>query len=384
MAEYRNLLPGTLDPNAIEDQIFEEIQERFPDWEPADGNLETWIVKSLAFRISELFETTVDVADEIFATYGAFRGVPRYSAERAVAESTWTMVNDSGFTIPAGTQVAVARSGNDLVAFEVIEDVTLPNGETTGTIYLLAVEPGSSGNELTGAAELIDALVFVDSIEIVGESSGGQDEEPIDDYLLRLRDRLQIATETPITPADFQTIARTFHPFVGRAVARDGYDPDTETDENERMISLAVTDADGEPLTSGQKTDVSETLESLREVNFVVHVIDADYTEIDVEVEFVALPGFDPAAVRDAVDAELTGYLSPSQWGRRIPGAGEYSEPIEFTTTVRYLEIASLIDRVPGVDYIDTLGIAKSGDAPGTADLELDGAVPLTRPGTFS
>jgi hypothetical protein len=52
--------------------------------------------------------------------------------------------------------------------------------------------------------------------------------------------------------------------------------------------------------------------------------------------------------------------------------------------TVRYFEIISLIDRVPGVDYVSSVTINKDGDTPGTADLTLTGAVPLTRPGTFA
>lgn len=384
MPEYRNLLPGTTDPNTIEEQIIEEIQDRFADWEPADGNLETWIIKALSFRLAELYESTIDVADEIFVTYGNYRGIPRFEAQQAVGTSTWTMIDDAGYTIPAGIQVAVPRSGNEFVAFEVAEETVIASGETTGSVSLFAVEPGSSGNGLSGTAQLIDSLFFVQEIELDEATSAGQDEEPIEEYLLRLRERLQIATETPITPRDFQVIARTFHPFVGRAIARDGYDPDTETDENERMIALAVTDEDGDTLTSEQKTEVTETLEGLREVNFVVHVIDADYTEIDVEFEFVALPGFDSSEVRSSVEDELTRYFSPGQWGQRFPGAGQYPDASIIDSTVRFLEVASVIDRVTGVDYITNLGIAASGDTPGTDDIELEGAVPLTRPGTFS
>jgi hypothetical protein len=294
------------------------------------------------------------------------------------------MVDGAGYTIPAGTQIAVPRSGNDLVAFEVVEDSVIEPGDTTGPVSLIAVEAGTSGNGLSGAAQLIDALSFVQGIQVDADTEAGQDEEPIEDYLLRLRERLQVATETPITPTDFQIIARTFHPFVDRAIARDGYDPDTETEENERMIALAVTDQDGEPLTTEQKTEVAETLEGLREVNFVVHVIDADYTEIDVEFEFAALPGFDLGDVRSTVETALTAYFSPARWGQRSPGAGDAAENVGIEATVRFLEVASVIDQVTGVDYISSLGIAKAGDSPGTVDLSLDGAVPLTRPGTFS
>lgn len=384
MPEYRQLLPEVSDPNQIEEQIFEELQVRFPEWEAAEGNLEVWMVRALSVRIAELYETAVDVADEIFTTYGRLRGIFRYEPAQAVADSTWTMVDDAGYTIQAGTEVSIARSGNDFVTFEVVDDVVIDPGDTTGTVSLIATEPGAAANSLDGPVELIDALVFVDSITIDESTAGGVDEEPLADYLNRLRDRLLVATETPILPRDFEIIALTFHPFVSRAIARDGYDPDTDTDENERMISLAVTDQEGEPLTSGEREEVQDTLEGLREVNFIVHVIDADYTEIDVEFDFEPLAGFDKAEVRTSVENELNFYLSPANWGIRIPGAGEYSGASGFVDVVRYLEVASTIDRVPGVDYITTLNIAEAGDSLGTADISLTGAVPLTRPGTYT
>lgn len=383
MTEYRNLLPDVADPNAIEEAVVEAIQDRFPDWEPAEGNLETWIIRALSVRLGELLETATDVADEIFVTYGDYRGIPRYSPERAVADSTWTFVDDAGYTIPAGAQVAIPRSGNEFVAFEVAEETTVASGSTTAAVPLVALEPGADGNGLTDPPELIDALVYVDSIALDAATSGGVDEEELADYLSRLRDRLRVATETPILPTDFETIARTFHPFVGRAIARDGYNPADDTDDNARMITLAVTDADGEALSAGEKTEVEETLESLRETNFVVNVVDADYTEIDVEFTIAALDGFDASTVRSSVEAELTRYLSPDAWGLRLPRAGVPAES-GYETTVRYLEIASVIDRVPGVDYVVSLAIALDGDTPGNADLTLTGGVPLTRPGTFS
>lgn len=382
MADYTDLLPDGTDPTTIEEDIYETIQTRWPEWEPADGNLETWIVKAIAWRISELHETAVDVADEIFMGYGRMRGIPRFDPAPAVGVSTWTMVDDQGYTIPAGTEVAVPRSGNDLIMFEVAGEVTIAPGQTTGTVNLIAQEPGTEGNGLTSDPQLVDALAYIQQITLDAPTSSGIDEEDLGVYLTRLVERLSVSTETPIVPRDFEVIARTFLPFVSRAVARDGWDPDTSTDNNERMISLAVMDTTGEPLSGPQKTEVADLLESLREVNFTVHVIDADYTAIDVHLEFQPMPGFDPGVVRTAVDDALTVYLSPAEWGRsQITGAAA-----EFILQrhVRYLELAALIDRVPGVDYIETLQLAKAGSGLSTSNITLTGAVPLTRPGAFT
>lgn len=383
MADYTDLIPTDSTPAAIEEGIYDYIQTRWEDWEPADGNPEVWIIKALSLRLSELNETAVDVADEIFATYGAMRNIPRYSPAPAVADSTWTMIDNTGYTIAAGTQVAVPVSGNESVAFEVAAAVTIASGNTTGAVSLIALEPGTAANGLTGNPTLIDALIFVDSITLDAATSSGVDEEELGEYLVRLKERLEISTETPILPRDFEILARTYFPGVSRAVARDGFDPGDSSENNERMIALAVMDADGEALSAPDKAEVEEFLESKREVNFVVNVIDADYTEIDVAYTFTALAGYDATAVRGQVDAALTTYFSPAEWGR-VPGYGMGSTGFVRQPTVRYFEVISLIDRTPGVDYVSAVTINKDGDAPGTSDLTLTGAVPLTRPGAFT
>jgi hypothetical protein len=383
LAEYTELLPIDATPAAIEEGIYDYIQTKWAEWEPADGNLEVWIVKALALRLSELNETAVDVADEIFATYGAMRNIPRYAAAPAVAESTWTMIDSTGYTIAAGTQVAVPVSGNESIAFEVAAEVVVPPSSTTATVSLVALESGTAANGLSGNPTLIDALVFVNTITLTGPTANGVDEEELGAYLDRLKERLEISTETPIIPRDFEILARTYFPFVSRAVARDGFDPSDDSEDNERMIALAVMDSAGEPLTAPQKTQVEDFLQSKREVNFVVNVIDANYTTIDVTYTFTALAGYDSAAVRTQVNAALTTYLSPAEWGR-VPGYGMNASDFVRQPTVRYFEIISLIDRVPGVDYVNSVTINKDGDTPGTADLTLTGAVPLTRPGAFA
>jgi len=382
MPEYEELLPeGADDPTAIEDEIYEELQEQFPDWEPADGNLETWIIKALAFRMSELFEVTTDVADEIFVAYGALRNIDRFQPEEAVGTATFTVVNDAGYTIEAGLEIAVPRSGNDLIPFAVVDDVVIPQGETSGDVAIQAVEPGVDGNGLTGTCELIDPVNFVQDINITTPTEGGVEEEPLAEYLERLRERLLTASETPILPRDFEIIARTFHPFVERAVARDGYDADEETEDNARTISIAVIDEEGEPLTSGQKETVGATLEALREVNWSIFIIDADYTEIDVTYDFETFQGYTKTDVAENVDEALTEFFSPRNWGNfglDLPAGGT---PSRF---VRYFDVVALVDSVPGVDYINTLTINADGDSPDTEDIELQGAVPLTRPGSFT
>ena len=51
---------------------------------------------------------------------------------------------------------------------------------------------------------------------------------------------------------------------------------------------------------------------------------------------------------------------------------------------VRYLELATVVNNVLGVDYITSLQFALNGTALGTADVTLTGVAGLTRPNTIT
>jgi hypothetical protein len=387
LAEYTDLLPEDSSPSAIEEDIYSHIQARWPNWEPSEGQLETWLIRGFALRISEQYGVAIDVADEIFARFGAMLGRPRHSAQAATVMSTWTMVDDAGYYVPQQTLLSIARSGNETSTFLTAADLTVPQGSTTGQVALTAQEEGAAANGLTATPTLIDALAvpggagFVDSITLDSATAGGVDEEDMTAYLDRLAELLTLLTPRPILPADFEILARQ-EPGVYRAVAIDGLDPGDNSTNNERMVAVAVMDEAGDPLpggsTAGTKGWVEDRLDEMRETNFVVHVIDADYTEIDVATTIVTLPEYEHSLVVAQVETALEEYLGPINWGRR--GQREWVN----SDTVRYLEVAEVINRVLGVDYISALTINEDGASPGTTDVALSGTVPVTKPGAIT
>jgi hypothetical protein len=246
-------------------------------------------------------------------------------------------------------------------------------------VPIVAVEPGEAANGLTGVGTLVDTLAFVDDVTIVGSTAGGVDAETDDEYLARLTDELTLMAPRPIVPEDFEILARNIA-GVDRAVAVDGYDPHTDTYDNERTISVAAVDEDGEAVSNDTQAEIEAYLEARREVNFEVHSIDPVYTTIDVVASVVILPGFDSATVLDMVEAALNDYLDPANWGRAQSGDGRFSRPWINTTTVGYLNIARTVLMVEGVAFIDTLTVEG-----GTTDVDLSGdPAPLTRAGTMT
>lgn len=311
-----------------------------------------------------------------------------------------------------------------------------------GSVLLRAVESGTVGNGYTGAMTLVDSLAFVSSVTATTTSSGGVDAETDGEYVDRLAQDLKLLTPRPILAGDFATLARNVA-GVYRALAVDNYIPSqvrtlgitnasnvlvspipyfspadigrtvtgtgiaggttitsytdsthvvmsaTATATNaaasitlgalsnvERAVAVALVDEAGAAVSPTVKQAVSDYLEAMREVNFVVRAMDPTYTNIDVVTTFVKDPSYETVALQTSVQQAILDYLDPGNW------AGGDLTPPEWrqnTNKVRYLELAALINSVPGVDYVASLTINA-----GTADVTMSGSAPLPDPGTVT
>lgn len=374
------------DPEELVEIAYDYLRAQIPGWEPAPMALDARMLQSAARIIAEGRDTAADVLPTILRWFGQsiIRLAP-LEAAAATVDATVTVRDDAGYTLPAGLEVFVRTSGDDGHTFEVAAPVTIPPGQTQtarGEVQLRAVEPGAQANGLNAGNEVepIRPLEWIDKIELAGTSSGGVDAESDEAYVARLVDELALATPAPILPGDFEVLARRV-PAVHRALALNLYDPDTGSWDNERTVTVAVVDANGAALSSGVKSDVRALLESMREVNWRVHVIDPTYTEVEVEFDAVALPGEDPETVREAAIAAVAAYLAPGSWGSLPTGDQTAWRNVD---TVRYLEVAQAINEAPGVDYIAALRIGLEGRTLGTSDVRLDGPAALPRPGTIT
>lgn len=350
-------VPITTDPDTLAAQAFESIQENIPGWLPNDGNLETILIEALSLIASVLAFQASGEPTSIFRWFGPLVGIFPIDAAQATVQTTWTAIDDQGYTIAAGTNVGIRTAGDQLVAFTVLSGVEILPGETTtddGAVTLIAVLPGLAGSGIGtvgGTVEPLDPLDFVASIVQTGVTTGGVDAETDTAYLNRLRAELQLLSPRPILPADFAGLAVTVA-GVYRAVAIDGYNPGDETTGNPRMVAVAGMDADGNAIDSTLKSNVATYLEGLREVNFVVNTIDPTFTQIDVVYQVAVDAGFDDSDTLSAVDSAIQGFLSGVTWG--LPAGGDQTT-WENETVVRYLDLSYVVRRVAGVDYIQTL-----------------------------
>jgi uncharacterized phage protein gp47/JayE len=380
-------IPLETNPSTLAQTVFDYITTRAPGWIPAEGNLDVWIIRAITQLAAENRDLATDVQDDIFRYFGAsLVGLAPVDATAAQGNTTWTLMDSVGHTISAGTNVGIPDLNGNIMPFYVVNDVVVPNGSTatsSGGVLIRALQAGADSNALGSAGstvQLIDVIDWVSAITLSGATAGGADAEDDPTYLNRLTQHMQRLSMRPILPADFATMALDADPAVQRAVAIDGYNTADSSFGNQRMVTIAAVDANGAGASTAVKNNIQSYLQANREVNFVVNVMNPNFTTINVVTTFHTLTGYDPTATASSVVAAIQGYLSPASWGED-PTVRESSVANTWIDTpkVYYNEVIALIANVVGVDRVVTLTL--NG---GTADITLTGPASLTQPGTVT
>jgi hypothetical protein len=378
-------IPLETNPGTLAQNVFDYINTRAPDWVPSDGNLDVWIIRAISQLASDNRNLATDVQDDIFRYFGAsLVGLQPIDATSAQGYTTWTLMDTLGHTIPAGTNVGIADISGNIYPFQVLYDVVVPVGQNAtaaGGVTIIAIQAGASGSGLGqagSAVQLIDVLDWVISVTLAGSTFGGQDAEADSVYLNRLAQHMQRLSMRPILPVDFSAMALDADASVMRAVTIDNYNPANSTYGNERMVTVVCVDVNGNPITATAKSNVQAYLQANREINFIVNVMDANYTTINVVCSIHVQTGYDPTATTNAVISQLQGYLDPNAWARD-PSIMEDSGPNTWVEmdTLYYNEVITEISNVTGVDHVISLTL--NG---GTTDVTLTGPAALTKLGT--
>lgn len=376
-------IPLETDPTTLAGDVFDYIIGRAPNWVPQDGNLDVWIIRAVTQLASSNRSIASDVQDDIFRYFGAnLMGLQPIDAVSATGTTTWVLIDANGHTIPAGTIVGVPDLLGNVIAFQVVHDVTVTAGNTataSGAVEISAVQPGAAASGLgavNSPVQLIDVIDWVQSITLTGPTAGGVDDETDNDYLNRLTRKLQGLSQRPILAEDYSSMAMDASTEVARAVTIDGYNPANQTYSNERMVAVAAVNASGLPVSPTAKAQIDAYLQSNREINFIVNVIDPKYTTINITTQVHNTPGYTDSAVDSAVAGAIHNYLDPANWG--------FEETINDRTwvespTVYYNEVIAVISNVTGVDRVISLTL--NG---GTANIPLATPAALTQVGTIA
>lgn len=374
MADYVNP-PLEVDSTDLEGDAYDYVQTYFPEWEPREPHLAVILTEAYMQQVADTQEMASDVPPTIFRYFGRLVGIVPTESIPATANATVTTSIDTGITWEAGELMfRINIAGEDYAGFENSEPVIIPPGSTSTTFQIVALNEGTEANGLTGPLEPMTIDDRISSVSLIGTTSGGSDEEDEDTFLDRLAERLRLLADHPILPEDFEIYTRTAFPgVVDRVLALDLYDPETDTYDNERMVTVVPIGPDGESVEEHHPA-IAAALNAVREINFLVNVMAPTYTEVSVSATVTAYPTWKPSDVKANVEAALASYLHPARWGQ--PQFGEDRRwVLDGWEKVRFSELMTVINNVEGVNYIVDDEITINGNV--NTSLVLDGPAPL-------
>ncbi len=205
------------------------MQTVIPGWEPYSGELDDWLGRAFSGIAAQLTEISTDVATSVYRYFGAnIVNVPPIAAQPAVAITTWTAQDTTGYTIPAFTQFTLTDPTGNQQGFETTANVVIPNGQSVATnVVVYAAVPGSDANGSSGAAANVP-LAFITGVTTTTAAANGTDDEDDTTYLNRLTATFLTLSPKPITTSDFSQLVLN-EGDVGRVVTIGGYVPGSKT-----------------------------------------------------------------------------------------------------------------------------------------------------------
>lgn len=359
-------LLGDLDEADMRDLAIEAIQAKAPEWTPRAGSQEVVFIEAMAMLLTSLNFSISQVPAQLLEHLMRMYGVERDAGGPARAVVRFEVAGSrSIYTVPAGTTLrAQLESTGESVDFTTDGRLEILAADGSGLVWVTATEPGDQFNGLPEglSLDLVDNLPFVERAVLDTATSGGRDEETDASFQARAAALLGRQVSTLVLPDHFR-MAALERPDVGRAHVLDLYDPTATSGspgDHVGHVAMVVADTSGDPLSEGQKTEIADSLSDQSLASLVVHVVDADYTDLDADVTVRAEGSATPETVRQAVIQRLTRWLSPARW--------------DWGGEVTQFALVAEVAAVPGV--------AEVIEAP--SGYTLEGVAPLPRVGELT
>lgn len=217
----------------------------------------------------------------------ALLGVRRKAATRAEGTILFSRsAAGSIVTIPAGTRVAT----QDLaLVYQTTQTADLT--DLSVSVPVIAVDPGAAGNVAPGTiTRLVDPISGVTSVTNVDATSGGADAET--DPELRHR----VITYSPSAKG-------TKYSIVAALTGLNGVQ-DVALDENFPDCTITLTVA------GGDDGEIAATIEDTRPAGILATWQRPTSVTVSVSANVSQIPSADAPAVKSAVEADVTAYLS--------------------------------------------------------------------------
>lgn len=371
-----------IDPDIVDDEtttaeaILASIADQIPGWQPSEGSPETAMGEAMAIIAATIAALVKQEARDNYSGFGQrILNLPRQAASVATGASTWTLsANPDGFTIPAGSEIVFdSPVTGEPVAFATLGDYFVPALTlAVSGVTVAALEPGEQANRCVGDAAEFDDLTngpaSVTNVSLPVASSGGTEQEPLEDYVDRVADRARRVRAVPVTAEDFAAFALDI-PEVERAVAINLLDlanPPAAGAQPSSLGHLTVfpLTATGKPVLGPPRAALAASYTTTdRPLAVKVHIGDPTYTDLVVLITVRVAEGADAAIVLPAVQAAITAFLDPATYLLDEDLPGRLRLPArDIDRRVRAYDIstvAALVEGVTGVTAVTINGAAE-------------------------
>jgi uncharacterized phage protein gp47/JayE len=318
-----------------------------PGWVAREGNTEILLMEAIALAVAENVATINRLPGAVVEAILQLAGVTKDFGAPATVTATLTVADGLGYTIPTGTRFYLQlANGTTVVFLAMAPDTQIAPGNTSATVNLISQINTAAANGVAAGARLVlaDQLNMIQSIVLASTVAGGRDPETDPEWRDRGVARLQRLSDALVVPQQFNAFIDE-DPRIGRVMTIDLWDGSvgspTAPGTNPGHITCAVLDPTGLPLAAGDLTDLENQAEVKAAAMLDVHVVNATLDTTNVVVSYQITAGYTAATVAANVVATVRDYLNPLTWVAGAP--------------VRHNELVSVIDQVPGVDYVTSV-----------------------------
>jgi hypothetical protein len=318
------------------------------------------------------------IEQETVETQGDLLRIPILEGLPASASITIEAIDTAGYTLPAETTVWIGGSAGNAIECATTADATITPGNTDVSVGIETVDNTSEHNGADGDVQL-DALDWINGAILDAPLEDGVDPETAEEYRPRLADETQILATAISRPADAVTWCLR-HQEVGWAYAVDHYDATTNTADLPLTFTVVVADDDAGPVDADVLTELREGMEELRDSNYVIRVVNAEYVDIDVTAQVQPQSGWSSADAVANSDAALEVATSPAAHIAAPAGADpDYVPPsrIYSTDLIRAAYADGVMHVIPSTFEIGD-GSADYIDLPSPIHLPQTGTINVT------
>jgi predicted phage baseplate assembly protein len=224
---------------------------------------------------------------------------------------------------------------------------------------------GIKGNVGAGTIiQLRQTHPFIASVTNKETASGGGNEETIQEAMRRGPAEVLRTRNRAVVAEDFETLTLESSTGIARAKTLPLFDPTEPATPKPGLVSVIVLAKGGAPLSLALRDQVRGYLDARRLVTTQIFVVDTAFVPVDLTVTVVKTPEANAVELEATIRAVIQEYYGPEFGGdparavNYVAGiSSERGNGWEFGRDVFRSELFELLERVGGVDHVESIAV---------------------------